>query len=528
MHDSRSSHAVPGTFASLAGRWRIIVPFAVVTPVVVFLLTSAKPPTYESSAEVLLSRQGLVISGLDDSSYSSQTRDLKTQAKIARLPDVKARVADAASRADGGPFSSLGQLSVSADGDTDLITFMVRDGDPEVAARLAPIYAEQYIAYRNDLDTRSLRRAIAVIGAQLERARTTGTDPIVYADLVQKHQQLQSGLALLETNATLVRSDLSATRIAPRPRRTLLPALVLGLVVGLGSAAFAILLDPRARAAEEISEQLGLPLLGRLPAGDAGETPSRGLAMLRRDDGLDAAAIHVLRTNLELASVGRETGVVMVTSSVAGEGKSTTVANLAVAFALAGRSVVLIDLDLRRPAIARLFGLPSSPGIADVVHGTAKLEQVTHSVPLDQPRQNRGTEQPDHEATLGALQVVTAGAPLWADWADTIQTEAGRALQSALDSLRERADIVLVDSAPLLQASDTLVLSQYADAILLVAHMRRYRPGHSRELKRLLSLSAASPLGLVAVGAPSQLEVADKYADRERRVGRAVGQMGPA
>ena len=149
-------------------------------------------------------------------------------------------------------------------------------------------------------------------------------------------------------------------------------------------------------------------------------------------------------------------------------------------------------------------------------------------MPLDQSRQNRGTEQSDHEATAGALQVVTAGAPLWADWADTIQTEAGRALQSALDSLRERADIVLVDSAPLLQASDTLVLSQYADAILLVAHMRRYRPGHGRELKRLLSLSAASPLGLVAVGAPSQLEVADKYADRERRAGRAVGQMGPA
>jgi len=525
MHDSRSSHAVPGTFASLAGRWRIIVPFAVVTPVVVFLLTSAKPPTYESSAEVLLSRQGLVISGLDDSTYSSQTRDLKTQAEIARLPDVEARVAEAAGREDRGAFTSLGQLSVSADGDTDLITFVVRDGDPELAARLAPIYAEQYIAYRNDLDTRSLRRAIAVIGAQLERARTTGTDPIAYADLVQKHQRLQSGLASLKTNATLVRSDLSSTRIAPRPRRTVLPALMLGLVVGLGSAAFAILLDPRARAAEEISEQLGLPLLGRLPAGDAGGRPSRRLAMLRRDDGLDAAAIHVLRTNLELDSVGRETGVVMVTSSVAGEGKSTTVANLAVAFALAGRSVVLIDLDFRRPTIARLFGLPSSPGIADVVRGTAELEQVTHSVPLDHSRQNRGTEQSDHEATLGALQVVTAGAPLRAD---TIQTAAGRALQSALESLRERADMVLVDSAPLLQASDTLILSQYVDAILLVAHMRRYRPGHGRELKRLLSLSPATPLGLVAVGAPSQLEVADRYADHERRVGRAVGQMGPA
>jgi len=528
MRDSRSSHARPGTLASLAGRWRIIVPFVVVTPVVVFLLTSAKSPTYESSAEVLLSRQGLVISGLDDSSYSSQTRDLKTQAEIARLPDVEARVAVAAAREDRGAVGSLGQLFVSADGDTDLIRFVVRDGDPELAARLARIYAEQYIAYRNDLDTRSLRRAIAVIDAQLGTARTDGTGSIAYADLVQKHQRLQSGLASLETNATLVRSDVSATRIAPRPRRAALLALVLGLVIGTGTAALTFLLDPRARSAEEISEQLGLPLLGRLPAGDAEGRPSRGLAMLRRDDGLDVEAIRVLCTTLELDSIGRETGVVMVTSSVAGEGKSTTVANLAVALAVAGRNVVLVDLDLRRPAIARLFGLPSSPGIAEVVRGTARIEDSTHSVSLDHSRQNRGSDRSDDGPTVGALQVVTAGAPLWADWIDTLQVADGRALPSALASLRQGADIVLVDTAPLLQASDTLVLSQFADAILLVAHMRRYRSGHGRELKRLLSLSPATLLGLVAVGAPSQLEVADGYADRQRRVGRAVGQVGPA
>ncbi len=517
MRDSRSSHARPETLASLAGRWRIIVPFVVVTPVVVFLLTSAKSPTYESSAEVLLSRQGLVISGLDDSSYSSQTRDLKTQAEIARLPDVEARVAEAAAREDGGAVGYLGQLSVSANGDTDLITFVVRHGDPEFAARLARLYAEQYIAYRNDLDTRSLRRAIAVIDAQLGTARTDGTGSIAYADLVQKHQRLQSGLASLETNATLVRSDVSATRIAPRPRRAALLALVLGLVIGTGTAALTFLLDPRARSAEEISEQLGLPLLGQLPTG---EGPHRELAMLRRDDrGLDAEAIRVLRTNLEHDSIGRETGVVMVTSSVAGEGKSTTVANLAVAFAVAGRDVVLVDLDLRRPTIAGLFRLPSSPGIADLVRGGARVEQILHAVQLDRSRGKWVPERADDEATVGTLRVVTSGAPRRDD---ATAIAAARTLPSLLESLREHADIVLVDTAPLLWASDTLILSQYADAILLVAHMRRYRPGHGRELERLLALSPATPLGLVVVGAPSQFEHAGGYAvpqRRHRRVG---------
>lgn len=510
MRDSRSSHARPGTLASLAGRWRIIVAFAVVTPAVVFLLTSAKPPTYESSAEVLLSRQGFAISGLDDSTYS--TRDRKTQAEIARLPDVKARVADAAAREDRGAVGSLGQLSVSADEDTDLIRFVVRDGDPELAARLARIYAEQYIAYRNDLDTRSLRRAIAVIDTQLGRARTDGTGSIAYADLVQKHQRLQSGLAALETNATLVRSDISATRIAPRPRRAALLALVLGLVVGTGTAALTFLLDPRARSAEEISEQLGLPLLGRLPAGDAEGRPSRGLAMLRRDDGLDVEAIRVLRTNLELDSIGRETGVVMVTSSVAGEGKSTTVANLAVALAVAGRKVVLVDLDLRRPAIARLFGLPSSPGIAEIVRGTAELEHVGHVVQLDRPP-DVGDRLTRDAHTKGSLHIVPAGAALPAD---TTEIVTGRALPAVFEWLRSRADVVLFDSPPLLQTSDAFTLSTYADKLLFVANMRRYRRSYAPGIARLLSQSPATAVGLVVLGETEKLEPLQRSLSRVR------------
>lgn len=497
MHDSRSSHAVPGTLASLAGRWRVIVPFAVVTPVVVFLLTSAKPPTYESSAEVLLSRQGLVISGLDDSSYSSQTRDLKTQAEIARLPDVEARVAEAAGREDRGAFGSLGQLSVSADGDTDLITFVVRDGDPELAARLAPIYAEQYIAYRNDLDTRSLRRAIAVIGAQLERTRTTGTDPIAYADLVQKHQQLQSGLASLETNATLVRSDLSATRIAPRPRRATLLALVLGLVVGTGTAALTILLDPRARTAEEISEQLGLPLLGRLPAGDAGGRPSRGLAMLRRDDGLDAEAIRVLRTNLELDSIGRETGVVMVTSSVAGEGKSTTVANLALALARGGSRVVLVDLDLRRPILHRFFDLGVDWGITDVVLGRATIEQAA-------------VKQEVYEADgqrTGSLEVIAAGSATL----DASEFVGSPELGRVLDLLRERADVVLVDAPPLLAVSDSMTLTSRMDALIVVSRLNVLRRHTVAELRRVLDVCQAAKLGLVVTGSDTEDDHGQAY-----------------
>jgi succinoglycan biosynthesis transport protein ExoP len=527
MHESRSLQAVLEKLAALGRRWRIFVPFAIVTPLVVLALTSSTPRMYESSAEVLLNRQGVDLSGLRDSTVSYPIRTLMTQAELARLYEVARRVVEAAELPELDAFGFLGQSSVIAEGWTDLMTFQVRDRDPEQAARLATIYAEQYVAYRKDLDTQSLRRAIAVVGGQLKRSRAQGTDPSIYGDLVQKQQQLDTALTSLEANATLVGPAVDATRIAPRPLRASLIALALGLIVGIGLAGLAGLLDPRARTANEISELLGLPLLARLPVERRTRRGSDGLVMLRREDGPEAEAIRVLRANL-VDPLASQQGIVMVTSSVAGEGKSTTVANLAVALALAGRSVALVDLDLRRPAIRRLFHLPSSPGMAEVVRGTTELEDALHLVPLDRPRdQADDGPQPAKEQSLrGTLRIVTAGA---APSADATEIVAGRALPAALDSLRRVADVVLVDSPPLLQSSDALGLSALADGLLFIANTRLYRRRYTQEIARLLALSPASPLGLVVIGEPGELEFVARHAYVDRRdLHRDLGALGRA
>jgi len=516
MHESRPTQNP----AALARSWRIILPFAIVTPLVALVLTASKPATYESSADILSSRESFVLSNLQNYNFFYRARLIWTQAQLARLPTVAERVVAAAGIADRGPYGFLAQSSVDADGSTDVMTFRVRDADPAEATRLATIYAQQYIRHRRALDTQSIRNAIRVVGRELERARSEGRNPAIYADLVQQQQQLQTALASVRTNATLLRPGSEATRIAPQPRPALIRGFVLGLIMGIGLAAVARVLDPRARSAEDISEQLDLPLLGRLPLEEQSSRRRGALALLRRDESPYVDAIQLLRTTLELDERARGQRVLMVTSAVAGEGKSTTTANLAVALARAGRDVVLVELDLRRPSLARLFGIPRGPGVAEVVRGGRSIEAVMHVIPLFGSVDSAAKlDRRDSTAPSGTLRLVTAGATASAYSGEIV---AGNRMASALDRLKSLGEIVLVDSPPIIQSSDALALSAHVDGLLFVAQMRKYRRRHATAVRHALAMSPALPLGLVVIGEQHELEYS-----ADARVERSTSTPNP-
>ena len=511
MHESRSSLAL----AALARSWRIVLPFAIVTPLVAFVLTASKPATYESSADVLSSRESFVMSNLQNYNFFYRARQIWTQAQIARLPSVAERVVAAAGIADRGPFGFLAQSSVDADGSTDVMTFRVRDSDPDEAARLATIYAQQYIRHRRSLDMQSVRKALRVVGRELNRVRVEGREPAIYADLVQQQQQLRTVLASVRTDAVLLRPGTEATRIAPQPQRALTRGFALGLITGIGLAALGRLLDPRATSADDVSEQLDLPLLGRLPR-EARPSRRRGaLALLRRDDSPYVEAMQLLRTSLELDERARALQILMVTSAVAGEGKSTTTANLAVALARAGRDVVLVELDLGRPSLAGLFGIPPEPGVADVVVEGRSIETVMHVIPLGGSSDGGARlDGLDAAAPSGRLRLVVAGA---AASTESSEVFTGARLAGALDQLRSLGEIVLVDGPPLLQSGDALALSARVDGLLLLAQMRKYRRRYGPAIRHALALSPALPLGLVVIDELPELGTAHRHLTAGKR-----------
>jgi capsular exopolysaccharide synthesis family protein len=184
----------------------------------------------------------------------------------------------------------------------------------------------------------------------------------------------------------------------------------------------------------------------------------------------------------------------MVTSAVAGEGKSTTAANLAVAFARAGKRTILVDLDLRRPTVEVLFGAPRQPGVTDVIRGRSKIEDILVTIPVLGANRVRSNGRGPTEATLS---VIPAGA-LPPNPGELI---AGEGIPMLLLDLQRRAEIILIDAPPLLTVGDGLALSSQVDAIMVVTHLTRIRRPLLRELARVLDQSRARVLGFALAGA---------------------------
>ena len=503
---SGRSTADLGSFVSILFRRKwIIIPFVVLMPLVAWAQSAAGTPRYEASAEVLLNRQSQSLSGVTDLLVWQPERVIRTQTSIARLPIIGDRVVSAAGL-DRSAGSFLASSWVGSDEQIDLLTFHVRDTDPALAVTLTNLYARKYLEYRRELDTKALNEALRSVNRQLASLRGQGlsVDSSLYGTLAQKQEQLRSAQTLQASNAFLVREATDAGQVEPQPKRTAILALALGLVLGLGLAFLVDALDTRVRDPEELADDLGLALLGSLPAPPRSIRRRRGLVMFDNVTSPDAELFRILRTTLEVTALSGACRSIMVTSAVKGEGKSTTAANLAVAFARAGRHVVLVDLDVRRPSLNSFFDLQRRPGITDIVAETASIEDSTLRLTFDD-WSARATRQlavhgpkPVTEAEgrrrVGVLEVIGSGAsqPNPAEFVDTSR------LDATLERLAERGDLLIVDGPPLLLAGDALTLSAKVQAVLLVARMNVFRRGQIGELYRVLLASPAVKLGLVA------------------------------
>ena len=278
-------------------------------------------------------------------------------------------------------------------------------------------------------------------------------------------------------------------QVQPKTVRNTVLGLVLGLILGLGLALLREALDTRVRSTDEITERLGIPLLARLGKPRKQLRLNERLVMVNNPDGSEAEAFRMLRASVEFARTDAKT--LMVTSAGEGEGKSTTAANLAVTMARGGQHVILVDLDLRRPVVHKFFSL-DGPGIAQVATGSARLDDALAPIPLVWPG-GTSWHGDGSQAAGGLLEVLPAG-QVSAHVDDVL---ANQVVPGILDGLRERADVVVVDSTPLF-AGDAMALAAAVDGILIVVGMDVVRRPMLRELRRLLEAIPTRKFGFIA------------------------------
>lgn len=435
-------------------RRKWIVALAVITSVLTALIVSVlQTPIYESDSEVLIQPRG--GGGVfEDQVASVNNRSIQTEIRVVEGEAVRARVQQNLGLADPPR-----KVEGSAIQDTDVIRLTIRDPNAANAQLLANAYAEAYIQVRREQSSAELTAAASEVRTAIDELQTeldelATFDPsreLLAAQLVSFKttlDQLRVDTALQTGGAVIVKSgEFPASPVEPTPARSAALAGTVGLLLGLGMAFLVDYLDDKVRNADDLERLTDHPVLAVVPVDPP---PDNRPIAISEPGHISSEAYRGLRTNVQFRRLDDALTVIQVTSSNAGEGKTTTASNLAVVLAQAGQRVALVDADLRRPRLHLVFGVAQSPGLTDLLLGAAPRDVVHHV-----------------EVAEGArISLYCSGvAP-----SNPSEILGGRRMRQLLDDMGGHYDYVVVDSAPVLPVSDSLAIAHGVDGVLFVVH----------------------------------------------------------
>jgi capsular exopolysaccharide synthesis family protein len=436
-----------------------------------------------------------------------------------------------------GAQQLLNETKVTADPVVDAVDFTVTDPNANAARQLANVWATYGGGYSNHLDQQPIltsiqnyNKALETVGTEIDDyllakhlSKTPAISDTQYqqdlllkakyqSQITQKAAQLQStGLQLAPKGAQ------SSSQTQPKTARNAAIGLVLGLILGIILAFLQDLLDTRVRTVAEVGRRLRLPLLASIPARPRA-LREYAVVLLSPQGAAQmptAEAYRIFKLNLA-TTLRRGMKVIMFTSASDDEGTSTTVANLAVALTRAGQHVVVVDANMRRPALGSFFGLDDRMGVSDILSGHSQLGDALTIVDVSREHPvDVGSNGTTTTGGGGLLEVLPAG-PIPGDAAELLDS---RAMTELLRELRGRADVVLVDAPPMLPVTDAMVLGTKVDAVVAVARARLASRPHLVALGRALDACAAPRLGFVFVGGAP---------DESQEYGGYLGGTGPA
>ncbi len=528
-------------YASVIWKWMwLIVLSTVVAMSFSWLAVKDRPSVYQTFTTLMI---GQVIEQVnpDYAQFYAGEQLAQTYAElIKREPILKATAASLGFEDPESQWRSLqGRIAVSVVPGTQLMEIRVSDTDPERAALIADELARQLIrsveATRpQDSDRQFIEEQAATLPTKIQAAQDEIQDleaELGEAFSAREIQDIQSRINNLENQVSnwqatfaqyqlllgdkgvnvltiLEEATVPTVPVGPSWIMQVALAAAIGMMLAVVAAFLMEYLDDTIKSPEDVDKVMHLTTLAgvsRIP----GERLPDKLITVKHPRSPISEAYRVLRTNLQFSSPDRALRTLVVTSPNPLEGKSTTVANLGVVMAQAGKQVVMVDADLRRPVLHRIFQMDNSQGLTDVL--------LKEGLVIDGHVQPTGVEN---------LRLLTTG-PLPPNPSELLGS---RRMAALIEGLKEEADVILFDSPPSLAVTDASVLATQADGVLLVTDVGRTRRNVAKESVDRLQHVGANLLGVVlnrlATGRGGYYYYYDyHYGDRgKRRRRRGLGR----
>jgi non-specific protein-tyrosine kinase len=514
-------------------KWAVLL-VTVIAAAVLLGVGLLQAQVYEARADLIYEQQLDVANPLTGQSYSDptvRTTELSSVNAIIQSPTMTQRVATILTD-QGLPTSGYEvraqvaqDLAGTGTQSTNVVSIFATSGEAEYSAAVAQAYADSFVDWRMERMLTQIEAAESAIRAEIRDYPEAAKESSDFIILQQRLRDLQILAATATGNfRVLVPASIPAEPIEPRPLRSALLGMGIGLLLGIGVAFLLEQLDTSVRSDADIAEYVRLPILARIPRISKKLLDHTALVTLSEPDGTSAEAFRMLRTNLSFMSVDGEVRSVLLTSCLQGEGKSVTIANLAVTLALGGKRVIVVDADLRRPRMHNYFRLDNEKGVSTVVSGQTPLSESVQAVSVVPASPENGFD--GFEAWTSGdggqgtrLYVLTSG-PTAPNPGEIVSS---RRFGQLIDMLAPKADIVLVDSPAMLAVGDTAALADKVDGLLFLVEPDVVRRQQLIQAREQLDKLPCTLLGLIiARRKASGAYYAPRYYYRETADGQRV------
>ena len=502
-------------------KWLVIVP-TVVAVVVALVLSLMATPIYRASMQVLVQSSDQTSSGGAGANNKGQAT-LSTDKTVVTSDEVVSNAIAALASLGEAPVNNAGQpmtaqqlakdILVTVPSDTNVLTISYSSTDPEEAARIATALGVAYEEFKRtqaddtvnklseDLQTQydNLQTQVDHVTARLQRAHSKGTKRALTNNLVNLTSQqasLRSQITQIAVdNAIQVTTIDPATAphhpVSPNIPLNLLASLALGLTLGVGLAFGAEALDDHIRNRPELQRILEAPVIGSIPTVKDWRKREEGKHLAFKDDpsGPLSEAYKALATNIMYLASQDQLQIILVTSALAGEGKTTTAANLAVSLANLEQEVVLVGMDLRAPDLAKQFGLRGRDGmsttLADAADRRRRSDRSLRSIARVRAQMQM--------VGIDRLRVIPGGPAVSDPTGLVSEFVAGE----YTDTLRKTAKFILIDTPPVLGVADASILAPLTDGVVFVTDAQKATRRAVADAREQLEAAGGQVIGAV-------------------------------